>query len=245
MSRKIFGLHAARAALEHAPERIRCAWLDSQRRDHKLEELRRLLQAEGIAFDLTERKRLDRLAGSPHHQGIVMEVTLPPERDEQALDALLSEGGTPLLLILDQVQDPHNLGACLRTCDAVGAAGVIVPKDRAVGLTPTVCKVASGAAETVPLFRVTNLARTLDSLKKANLWIAGAAGEAEKTAFEADFSGSLAIVIGAEGQGLRRLTRDKCDFLVSLPMRGTVQSLNLSVAAGVLLYEALRQREMS
>lgn len=241
MSRKIFGLHAARSVLEHAPERVRCAWLDSQRRDARLEELKRMLEEEGIAVEITERKRLDRLAASAHHQGIVMEVVLPPEQGEDALEAVLERGGTPLFLVLDQVQDPHNLGACLRTCDAVGAAGIIVSKDRTVGLTPTVCKVASGAAETVPLFRVTNLARTLERLKKAGLWIAGAAGEATQTAFESDLSGPLAIVVGAEGEGLRRLTRDKCDFLIKLPMYGSVESLNLSVAAGVLLYEALRQ----
>lgn len=243
MSRKIFGLHAARAALEHAPERIRCAWLDRQRRDARLEELRRLLQEAGIAIQVTARKRLDRLAASGHHQGIVMEVVLPPEQGEDALEAVLDRGGAPpLFLVLDQVQDPHNLGACLRTCDAVGAAGIIVAKDRTVGLTPTVCKVASGAAESVPLFRVTNLARALERLKKAGLWIAGAAGEATQTAFESDLSGPLAIVVGAEGEGLRRLTRDKCDFLIKLPMYGSVASLNLSVAAGVLLYEAIRQR---
>ena len=243
MNRKIFGLHAARAVLEQAPERVRTAWLDTGRRDRRLEALRQLLETQRISFELADRKRLDRLAGNSHHQGIVMEVALPPEHDEDALERVLAEEGSPLFLVLDQVQDPHNLGACLRTCDSVGAVGVIAPRDKTVGLTPAVCKVASGAAETVPLFRVTNLARTLDRLKQAGLWIAGAAGEAKQNAFEADLSGPLALVIGAEGQGLRRLTREKCDFLIKLPMRGSVESLNLSVAAGVLLYEALRQRE--
>ena len=174
-----------------------------------------------------------------------MEVAMPPERDEDALVARLGEQDNALFLVLDQVQDPHNLGACLRTCDAVGAAGVIVPRDKAVGLTPTVCKVASGATETMPLFRVTNLSRALERLKQAGLWIVGAAGEAEQTVFEADLNVPLALVIGAEGRGLRRLTRAKCDFLIRLPMFGSVESLNLSVAAGVLLYEALRQRTAS
>ncbi len=243
MSRRIFGLHPARAVFEPAPERVRCAWLDGGRRDQKLDEIRRLLESCQIAFELADRKRLDRLAGNSRHQGIVLEVVLPPERDEDALEARLSEQDTPLFLVLDQVQDPHNLGACLRTCDAVGAAGIIVPKDKTVGLTPTVCKVASGAAETMPLFRVTNLARTLERLQQAGLWVAGAAGEAEQSVFEADLGGPLALVIGAEGQGLRRLTREKCDFLIRIPMLGSVESLNLSVAAGVLLYEAFRQRE--
>ena len=242
MSQRLYGLHAARAAIEHAPERIRSAWIASGRRDRKLETLRRQLRELGIAVAETERKRLDRLAGSSHHQGIVLEVTLPRALDDDALAARLAVGDTPLFLVLDQVQDPHNLGACLRTCDAVGAAGVIVPKDGSVGLTPTVCKVASGAAETVPLFRVTNLARTLARLKAAGLWLYGADGGADRSAFETDLSGPVALVMGAEGRGLRRLTREKCDALIKLPMRGRVESLNLSVAAGVLLYESLRQR---
>ncbi len=245
MSHRIFGLHSARAVLAHAPERVRCAWLDSGRGDRRLEEIRRQLEACRISFEMADRRRLDRLAGNSHHQGIVMEVAMPPERDEDALETRVGEQDNALFLVLDQVQDPHNLGACLRTCDAVGAAGVIVPRDKAVGLTPTVCKVASGAAETMPLFRVTNLSRALERLKHAGLWIVGAAGEAEQTVFEADLNVPLALVIGAEGRGLRRLTRAKCDFLIRLPMFGSVESLNLSVAAGVLLYEALRQRTAS
>jgi len=243
MNQRIFGLHAVRAALSYTPERVRRAWLDVQRRDRRLQALRQQLQTLGITVEEADRQRLERLAGSSHHQGVVLEVGLPQPRDEKQLFELLDQRRNPLLLVLDQVQDPHNLGACLRTCDAVGVVGVVVPKDRAVGLTPTVCKVASGAAETVPMFRVTNLARTLDRLKELGLWVYGAAGEAAALAFEIDLSGPLALVLGAEGQGLRRLTREKCDALIRLPMKGRVESLNLSVAAGVLLYEALRQRE--
>ncbi|GAB4353631.1 MAG: 23S rRNA (guanosine(2251)-2'-O)-methyltransferase RlmB [Methylohalobius crimeensis] len=240
---RIFGLHAARTALEHVPEQTRRAWLNRSP-DRKLLALRERLEALDIPVETTDRKRLDRLADSSHHQGIVLEVVLPPEKGERELEERLSATEKPLFLVLDQVQDPHNLGACLRTADATGVTGVIVPKDRTVGLTPTVYKVACGGAETVPIYRVTNLTRTLRRLKEAGVWIAGAAGEAEEVAFEADLKGSLALVLGAEGRGLRRLTRQCCDFLVKLPMAGSVESLNLSVAAGVLLYEVLRQREM-
>lgn len=243
MSLRLFGLHAAYSALEHAPARIIRAWLGKQRADRKFQALRERLEALGIPIETAERSRLDRLAGSTHHQGVVLEVDLPAERDEHQLEAALADRQDLWFLVLDQVQDPHNLGACLRTCDAVGISGVIVPKDRTVGLTPTVFKVASGAAETVPVYRVTNLVRSLTWLKQAGLWIVGAASDAEQLAFEADLSSPLALVLGGESKGLRRLTRETCDFLVRLPMRGTVASLNLSVAAGVLLYEALRQRE--
>lgn len=246
MSRhKLYGLHAARSALKHAPERIIRAWIDDQRRDLKLAELRQHLLQSAVPVAVAKRERLDALAGDKHHQGIVLEVLLPAALDEKDLDRLLEANSEPLLLVLDQIQDPHNLGACLRTAAAVGVTGVILPKDRTVGLTPAVCKVASGAAETVPLLRVTNLARVLRQLRAADVWIAGADGSAPTAVFEADLSGPLALVIGAEGKGLRRLTREACDFLVKLPMKGSVESLNLSVAAAVLMYEALRQRQFS
>lgn len=243
MSQRLFGLHAAHAALENAPERVIRAWLDSRRGDRRLQAVRERLRELGIPAEEVERARLDQLANSTRHQGIVLEVALPAARDERDLKATLEGGGDLWFLVLDQVQDPHNLGACLRTCDAVGVSGVIVPKDQSCALTPTVCKVASGAAETVPLYRVTNLARTLRQLKEAGFWVVGAASDGDKLPFEADLTGPLALVLGGEGRGLRRLTREACDFLVRLPMRGKVTSLNLSVAAGVLLYEALRQRE--
>ncbi len=242
MTELVFGLHAAQSVLEHAPERVLCAWLDSRRSDQKLSRLRAKLQALGIAFELTERKKLDQLAGSPYHQGVVLKVRLPKARDERDLEQALARGDN-FFLVLDRIQDPHNLGACLRTCDAVGVKGAIVPKDHSCPLTAVVCKTASGATETVALYRVTNLARTLGDLKEAGLWIVGADSRGEQLAFAADLRGPLALVLGGEGQGMRRLTRELCDFLVRLPMRGAVESLNLSVAAAVLLYEALRQRE--
>jgi 23S rRNA (guanosine2251-2'-O)-methyltransferase len=161
---------------------------------------------------------------------------------EGALDELLDKAKTPLLLVLDGVQDPHNLGACLRTADAAGVTAVIVPRDRAAGLSPTVRKVASGAAETVPLIQVVNLARTLRWLKEREIWIIGTDDEAPKSLFETSLTGPMAVVLGAEGQGLRRLTKENCDALISIPMRGVVESLNVSVATGVVLFEALRQR---
>jgi 23S rRNA (guanosine2251-2'-O)-methyltransferase len=190
-----------------------------------------------------DRKRLDQMADGNNHQGIILEVEMPSELPESALkDAVLNLETPALFLVLDNVQDPHNLGACLRTADAAGVTGVIVTKDNAVGITPTVCKVASGAAETVPVYQVTNLARTLRWLKEQGVWVAGAAGEAEQLVYQADLTAPLALVIGAEGKGMRRLTREQCDFFVKLPMLGQVESLNLSVAAGVLLYECVRQR---
>jgi 23S rRNA (guanosine2251-2'-O)-methyltransferase len=241
----VFGLHAARSALEHAPENVVRAWL-SGREDQRIAPLLKMLQTRGIPVEFPDRKRLDRMADGQPHQGVALEVILPPELGERELFQALQDAPAPaLLLVLDQVQDPHNLGACLRSADAVGALGVVVPRDQSVGLTPAVCKVASGAAETVPLFRVTNLARTLRELKDAGLWIVGAAGEAERTVYDANLTVPLALVMGVEGKGLRRLTREHCDLLIKLPMFGKVESLNLSVATGVLLYEALRQRALA
>lgn len=241
--RRIVGLHAAQAALEHTPEKLIAAWIDMQRGDARMAALRRELEAVGVTVHLGQRKQLDSLAEGRNHQGVVIELEMPGERGESDLrDALDSQKGQALFLVLDHVQDPHNLGACLRTADAAGVHGVIVTKDQSAGITPTVAKVASGAAETVPLYKVTNLARALDWLKDSGIWIAGAAGEAEKTVFATDLNLPLALVLGAEGKGLRRLTRERCDFLVKIPMYGQVESLNVSVAAGILLYEAVRQR---
>jgi len=241
---KIVGLHAAQSALMYSPQKISRAWVDSERHDKRLETLLETLTTLDVSIEKVERKKLDKLADGMNHQGIVLEVALPEELSENDLKVAvehLSENA--LFLVLDNVQDPHNLGACLRTADATGVHGIIITKDNAVGITPTVCKVASGAAETVPVYVVTNLARTLRWLKTEGVWVVGTAGEAESTLFKSDFTVPMALVIGAEEKGMRRLTREQCDFLVKLPMLGTVESLNLSVATGVLLYEVLRQRQ--
>ena len=176
------------------------------------------------------------------HQGVVAEVRPSATLDENCCSTCLPDSGAALVLVLDGVSDPHNLGACLRTADAAGATAVVAPRDRAAGLTPVVRKVAAGAAETVPFAQVTNLARSLRDMQSAGIWIAGTAEDGERELFEADLTGPLALVMGSEGRGLRRLTRERCDFTLKLPMLGSVGSLNVSVAAGITLYEALRQR---
>ena len=243
---KLFGLHSVQAALDYAPQKISKAWVDAQRQDQRLKAILEALAALGLEPEKVDRKKLDRFAEGNNHQGIVIEIEMPGELSESALKSAVENlSETALFLVLDNVQDPHNLGACLRTADAVNAHGVIITKDNATGITPTVCKVASGAAETMPVYQVTNLSRTLRWLKEQGIWIMGAAGETSQTAYQADFTVPLALVVGAEGKGLRRLTREHCDVLVKLPMLGQVESLNLSVATGVLLYEIVRQRLFS
>jgi len=240
---KIFGVHAAQAALDYAPKKIKQAWVDQKRQDERLASLLKGLQKHNIRPEKADRKKLDNLSKGGNHQGIILEVEMPAMRSESDLKSVVeSAKQVPFWLILDHVQDPQNLGAFLRTADAAGVQGVIATKDQAVGITPTVCKVASGAAETVPVYQVTNLSRTLSWLKEQGIWIAGAAGEAEKTIYAMDVNMPLALVMGAEEKGLRRLTREQCDFLVKIPMQGSVESLNVSVAAGVLIYEIFRQR---
>lgn len=239
----IFGLHAVRTLLRQRPERAVLLLLQKDRKDARINELVQLAQARSIKTEWRDGRELDRLAGGERHQGACLQIRSVGSLGEGALDDLLdATTAPPLLLVLDGVQDPHNLGACLRTADAVGVTAVIVPKDRAAGLSATVRKVASGAAETVPLIQVTNLARTLRWLKEREIWIVGTDDQAPHALHEATLTGPLAIVLGAEGTGLRRLTREHCDALVRIPMRGVVESLNVSVATGVLLYEALRQR---
>ena len=242
-SSKLFGLHSVQAALDYSPNKIHKAWVDTGRQDKRLTQAIDNLLDLGIEPEKVDRKKLDRLAENNNHQGIVIEVEMPGELSESDLKtAVETLTETALFLVLDNVQDPHNLGACLRTSDATGVHGVIITTDNATGITPTVCKVASGAAETVPVYQVTNLARTLRWLKGEGLWIMGAAGETAQTIYSTDFSVPMALVVGTEGKGLRRLTKEQCDVLVSVPMLGKVESLNLSVATGVLLYEAVRQR---
>jgi 23S rRNA (guanosine2251-2'-O)-methyltransferase len=239
----VFGLHAVRALLQQRPERAALLLLQKGRDDARATELQHLAQQAGVRMEWRDSRELDRLAGSERHQGACLQIRPMGALGEGALDELLDRASSPpLLLVLDGVQDPHNLGACLRTADAAGASAVIVPRDRAAGLTPTVRKVASGAAETMPLIQVVNLARTLRWLKEREVWLVGADDQATQSLFATSLTGPLALVLGAEGAGLRRLTRENCDLLVSIPMAGAVESLNVSVAAGVLLFEAARQR---
>ncbi len=243
---RIFGWHAVLAAIEQAPERVHRVWLDEGRAGARAQAVLEAAKAGGIPLERAQRATLDVLAGAQQHQGVVAECAAIDMPHEQDLGAFLAALGTaPFLLVLDGAQDPHNLGACLRSADAAGVHAVVLPRDNAVGITPTVRKVASGAAESVPVFQVTNLARTLEELKAAGLWIAGAAGDGDRDLYSTDLRGPLALVLGAEGKGMRRLTRERCDFLVSIPMAGSVSSLNVSNAAAVCLFEAVRQRRRS
>jgi 23S rRNA (guanosine2251-2'-O)-methyltransferase len=231
--------------MDYSPQKISRAWVDGQRQDTRLKQLVDELVELGISPEKTERKKLERMADGKNHQGIVIAVELPAMLGEDRLkDDVLALTENAFYLVLDQVQDPHNLGACLRTADAVGAHGIIITKDNAACITPTVCKVASGAAETVPVYQVTNLARVLRWLKEQNIWIMGTAGDAEQTIYDMKLDMSLAIVMGTEGTGMRHLTKQHCDFLVKIPMAGQVESLNVSVAAGVMMYEVFRQKHV-
>lgn len=242
----IYGLHTVQTVLERSPERVLSLQLDRSRKDERLNRIRVLAKQHGLAIEDTDSKQLDHRLGDVAHQGVIANVRPPViQGDKELLAALDVLERAPFILVLDGVQDPHNLGACLRTADAVGVDAVVVPKDNACSMTATVSKVASGAAEVVPFYQVTNLARTLRQLQERNIWCIGLAGEAETSLYETRLDGSLALVMGAEGKGLRRLTRDTCDGLASLPMLGTVESLNVSVTTGVALYEALRQRSLA
>jgi len=240
----VYGLHAVRAVLTRRPQDVLRLSVSGSRDDARIRELRELAAARGLKAAETAAKALDEATGGAAHQGVVAEVRPSAPLDEnRLLDLLTSLPAPALVLVLDGVSDPHNLGACLRTADAAGASAVVAPRDRAASLTPAVRKVAAGAAETVPFAQVTNLARSLRDMKAAGLWIAGTAGDGERELYDADLTGPLALVMGSEGRGLRRLTRECCDFSLRLPMLGTVASLNVSVAAGIALYEALRQRQ--
>ena len=239
----VYGLHAVRALIERRPAAVRRVLLQAGRNDRRIQELAELARGHGIAVETRAGAELDAMAAGGVHQGALARVEpAAPLDEDELLIRLDGAAEPPLVLVLDGVQDPHNLGACLRTADGAGASAVVVPRDRAVGLTPVVRKVAAGAAETVPFAQVTNLARFLRALKDAGVWIAGADAEAPVLHTAADLKGPLALVLGAEGTGMRRLTREHCDLTVKLPLRGAVESLNVSVAAGILLYEALRQR---
>ena len=241
-----YGLHAVSALLQRSPQQVARLLIQCGRQDGRMQKLLGQARRDGIAIDELPRSELDKRCNG-NHQGVIAELQsggAEPAASwgEEDLMALVEAATDPLLLVLDGVTDPHNLGACLRSADAAGVTAVIAPKDKAAGLTPVVRKVACGAAEHVPFIQVTNLARTLQQLQQAGVWIMGAAGEATDSLFDQKLTGALALVLGAEGAGMRRLTKEHCDFLVNLPMAGSVSSLNVSVAAGVCLFEAVRQR---
>lgn len=238
----LYGIHTLSSVLEREPERVLELFVLKGRDDERLHPLINQARKLRISVQFCNRKTLDDFVNGEQHQGIVAKAKPAKPLDENDLDRLLAERSAPFLLVLDGVTDPHNIGACLRTADAAGVDAVIVPKDKSGGLTPTARKVAVGAAESVPFIQVTNLARTLKQLQDAGVWVVGTAGEAEQMLYQAELTGPLALVMGAEGKGMRRLTREHCDALVKLPMAGSVSSLNVSVATGICLFEIVRQR---
>lgn len=240
-TRIVFGFHAVTVVLRQRPEAVLELHTGTERTDGRMRDLLRLAAEKRVRVMAATQERLDGLSGRARHQGVVAKVAAA-KRSHSLDDTLDAVAGAPLLLVLDGIQDPHNLGACLRVADAAGVHAVVAPRDRAVGLTATASKVASGAAETVPYFQVINLARTLRELKERGIWIVGTDAEAKDDLHTADFPESVAWVLGAEGDGMRRLTREHCDFLVRIPMQGAVESLNVSVAAGIVLFESVRRR---
>jgi 23S rRNA (guanosine2251-2'-O)-methyltransferase len=237
----VFGIHAVAALLARSPERIALLQVVEGRADQRMRQLLADAERSGVAIQRVDRAELDK--SDVRHQGVIAQLVHQIEYSEADLATIVQRNTNPLLLILDGVTDPHNLGACLRSADAAGVVAVIAPRDNAASLTPVVRKVACGAAEVIPFIQVTNLARTLKALQEMGVWIVGTAGEADTLLYEQDLSGPIALAMGAEGSGLRRLTREYCDFLVKLPMAGSVSSLNVSVATGVCLFEAVRQRQ--
>lgn len=239
--RILFGFHAITVRMKTAPKSVIELHVEANRRDARMRSFADRAREAGIKIVETDGERLDKLAGTSRHQGVVarVEVVAMPHSLDEVIEAV---EGPPLLLVLDGVTDPHNLGACLRVADGAGAHAIVAPKDHAVGVNATVAKVASGAAETVPYIMVTNLARTLNELKDFDIRVIGTSDDAERTLYDLDLTGPVAFVLGSEGDGMRQLTRKTCDELVRIPMAGAVESLNVSVAAGVCLFEALRQR---
>ena len=240
---KVIGIHAVSELLQQRPKSVRQIILQAGREDKRVGDVRALAKSAGVAIAELGKQAFEREFDGVH-QGVAayVEFENSPQSEQQLFQLLKNLDHPPLLLVLDGVTDPHNLGACLRSADAAGVDAVIIPKDKSVGLNATVRKVACGAAETVNLIAVTNLARCLDKLKAEGVWLIGAADQADSSLYEQDLSGPIALIMGSEGSGLRRLTRESCDFLVSIPMAGALSSLNVSVATGVCLYEARRQR---
>lgn len=237
----VFGIHAVEAFLQRAPQDVLELFVMKDREDKRMQPIIQLARQNGVSVQFCNRKTLDDMVGG-QHQGVVAKARLQSSGNEADLAAIVAANDKPFILILDGVTDPHNLGAILRSADAAGVHAVVAPKDRSVKLTSVVRKVACGAAESVPFITITNLARTMRELQDAGVWIVGTAGETDTLVYDADLKGPLAIVLGAEGEGLRRLTRETCDSLVKIPMFGAVSSLNVSVAAGICLFEAVRQR---
>jgi len=244
-----YGIHSLSAIIEREPERLIEIYALKGRQDERISPLINQAYSLGISVQFMSRKALDDKSKGEQHQGIMARVKAAKQKDENDLGQLLTEldkaGKPPFLLVLDGVTDPHNLGAVIRSADAAGVDGVVVPKDKSAKLNATARKVACGAAEVVPLFVVTNLSRTLKSMQQEGVWVIGTAGEAEQELYQVKFDGPLALVMGAEGSGMRRLTRENCDQLVKIPMAGSVSSLNVSVATGVILFEAVRQRAVN
>ncbi len=237
----IYGFHAVESALFNDAENVLVCWLEQSRQDKRLQKVIDLLEEHNVSCEMVDKKTLDKKTKSTRHQGVAIKYKTTGLYTEKELDQFLNKDES-LILILDGITDPHNFGACLRTADAVGVDCVIIPKDNAVGITPVVRKVASGAVDTVPVVQVTNLVRSIKKCKDAGVWVYGAAGETDQTIYQTDLKGKVAIVMGAEEKGLRRLTRETCDALFKIPMQGKVESLNVSVATAVILYEVVRQK---
>jgi len=240
---RIYGLHTVKAVLERHPDHVHAIWVQDSRKGKRMTSITDIARHHHITLHKVSRDELDEITNGGHHQGVVAQCRSLPV-NELSLEAVLDRLEAPaFLLVLDGVQDPHNLGACLRTAAAAGVHAVIAPRDRAVGLTDTARKVASGAAETIPFIQVPNLAQTLKQLKDKGVWLVGATSDAEQSIYDIDLAGPVVLVLGGEGKGLRRLTREACDYLAHIPITDKVESLNISVAAGVSCFEVVRQRQ--
>ena len=239
----LIGIHSVEAALNYDAGNILELYIESGQQNPRVRELAERARDAGVKPHARDKADLDRMTGGARHQGIAAKYRTPPARTESDLPTIIqTAGSSALFLVLDGVTDPHNLGACLRSAEAAGVSAVIVPKDKAVGITPTVRRASAGAADRVPFVASTNLARSLKLLKQSGIWLTGLAGDGDQSLYACDFKGPVAVVIGSEGEGMRRLTRESCDFIARIPMQGSVESLNVSVATGVVLFEVLRQR---
>ncbi len=239
----LIGIHAVEAALNHDVANLVELYIENGTQNARVKELGERARELGVKPHARDRAALDRMTGGARHQGVVARYNAPAALPDSALAGLVEAAGrNALVLVLDGVTDPHNFGACLRSAEAAGVTAVVVPKDRAVGVTPTVRRASAGAADRVPIVAATNLARALKALKEAGVWLVGLAGDTDQSVYSVDLDGAIAVVLGGEGEGMRRLTRENCDFVAKIPMQGDIESLNVSVATGIVLFEALRQR---